>query len=457
MSTALLVFTRDLRVRDNPALVAACASADGVVPLFVRDESLAIAGSVNRSRFLDESLEDLDGRLRERGAGLVVRTGPWIDSVLRAATEFDATEIHIAADASGYSQQRERLLRAGAGARFAVTTHPGITVVEPGRLKPAGGEVFKVFTPYYRRWLEASWRRPLAVPRTISVPHLVERASGTGERPGRVGGSPDVVLGGESEGLRRLSAWTRRDLAEYAANHDDLAADATSRISAHLHFGCLSPGEVAVRLRDRDGGAGFVRQICWRDFYHQILWHRPDAAHADYRDRDDHWNDDADGLDAWRSGQTGYPLVDAAMRQLLREGFIHNRARMVVASFLTKDLYIDWRLGAAHFMEHLVDGDVANNQLNWQWTAGTGTDTNPHRILNPVRQSERFDSRGDYIRRYLPELAGVEAPAIHWPDDDMRRRVGYPLPIVDHHEAIAAYRASISRPSVSKSARRTGG
>jgi deoxyribodipyrimidine photo-lyase len=442
VSTSLVVFTRDLRVRDNPALVEACDRSDTVVPLFVDDDRLPIARSANRARFLDESLTDLDGSLRERGAGLVRRSGRWVDTVLQAATEFGVSDIHLAADVSGYAQQRERDLRRAAGARYEVVTHPGVTVVAPGSVTPAGGDAFKVFTPYHRRWLEAPWRRPLPPPDSIVMPEDVRRLTGPGDHPAHAA-STEVVAGGETEGLRRLKAWTRRGLAGYPSAHDDLAADATSRISAHLHFGCLSPGEVASRLRERPGGAEFVRQLCWRDFFHQLLWSRPELSTTDYRSRDDRWNDDPDGFDAWRTGQTGYPLVDAAMNQLRREGFIHNRARMVVASFLTKDLYIDWRLGAAHFMEHLVDGDVANNQLNWQWTAGTGTDTNPHRILNPIRQSERFDPSGAYIRRYVPELAGVSAPGIHWPAEDVRQRCGYPAPIVDHGDAIAAYRAVV--------------
>jgi len=157
------------------------------------------------------------------------------------------------------------------------------------------------------------------------------------------------------------------------------------------------------------------------------------------------WNSDSQAFEAWATGRTGYPLVDAAMRQLLVEGFMHNRARMVVASFLTKDLYIDWRLGAAHFLHHLLDADVANNQLNWQWTAGTGSDTNPNRIFNPVLQGRRFDPTGEYIRRYLPELAGLDGASIHWPSPLDRAIADYPLPIVDHHEAIAAYRNELQR------------
>ena len=236
----------------------------------------------------------------------------------------------------------------------------------------------------------------------------------------------------------------RRHLAEYGERHDDLPGDATSRVSAALRFGCVSAAELEQKLRGRPGADPFVRQLCWRDFYAQVLAARPDAAWRDYRARGDEWNDDPRRFAAWAEGRTGYPVVDAAMRQLRREGFVHNRARMIAASFLTKDLYVDWRLGARHFLDWLVDGEIANNNLNWQWTAGTGTDTNPHRIFNPTVQGQRFDPDGEYVRRYVPELAGVAGKAVHEPwalPAALRATLDYPEPIVDHHEAVAEYRA----------------
>jgi len=444
VSAAVVVFTRDLRARDNPALAAACAAAGTVVPLFVVDPALPIAASANRLGFLCESLRDLDESLRTRGGRLVVRRGRWQDEVLAVARAVSAATVHLADDVSAFAQQRlERLRRAAARERIEVRAHPGVTVVPPGAVAPAGGGEFKVFTPYYRRWLDAPWRALVPAPRRVAV---AEGPGLTGvevlDRVALGARSPRVPHGGETEGLRRLRSWAAAGLGGYAGRHDDLAADGTSRTSPFLHFGCLSPTEVATRLRDRPGAAAFVRQLCWRDFYHQVLAARPDAARRDYRARGDRWNEDPAMFDAWRAGRTGYPLVDAAMRQLADEGFMHNRARMVVASFLTKDLYLDWRLGADHFMALLVDGDVANNQLNWQWVAGTGTDTNPTRVFNPVVQGTRFDPDATYIRRHVPELAGLDAAGAHWPDADTRRRLGYPEPIVDHKAAVAAYRAS---------------
>lgn len=439
-----MVFTRDLRLADNPALTTA-VRAGAVVPLFVWDQQILApaAGNVGRLGFLLDSLRDLDAGLREAGGTLVSRTGPWAKTVIETALSAGATRIHLAADVSGYAAARlGSLRRAAAGAGLAVTCHPGITAVEPAAVRGPGGGAYQVFTPYYRRWLAAAWRRVLPAPARITLPDGI--SPGRLPRLGDLSAAPRAAglpLGGETAGLARLAAWSARHLAGYERRHDDLAADATSRLSAYLHFGCVSPLALAAEMRARPGGAAFVRQVAWRDFFCQLLASRPDAAQRDYRGRGDGWRDDPDGLAAWQKGRTGYPVVDAGMRQLAREGFMHNRARMIVASFLTKDLYIDWRAGAAHFMRHLVDADVACNQLNWQWVAGTGTDTNRHRVFNPTLQGRRFDPAGEYVRRYLPELAGLPAEVVHDPDPATRRQRGYPEPIVDHRAAIAAYRA----------------
>jgi deoxyribodipyrimidine photo-lyase len=444
VTASVLVFTRDLRLGDNPALAAAARAAT-VVPLFVLDEVILgrASGHANRLGFLLDSLHDLDTSLRAQGGSLVVRAGPWVKTVLETAQTAGAHRIHVAEDVSGYATVRlMRLERAAAGGRIAVVRHPGITVVEPAAVRTEGGGPYQVFTPYYRRWLAASWRPAAAVPARITLPDGI--SSGRLPQLAELSAVPrvaDTSPGGESEGLARLSHWATGELAGYDRNRADLAADATSRLSAYLHFGCLSPLALAAEMSARPGGAALVRQLAWRDFFHHVLAARPDAARRDYRDRGDRWRDDAAGLAAWQQGRTGYPVVDAAMRQLAQEGFMPNRARMIAASFLTNDLHLDWRAGAAHFMRHLTDADVACNQLNWQWAAGTGTDTNPHRIFNPTRQGRRFDPTGAYIRRHVPELAGLPAAVIHDPDPATRRARGYPEPIVDHRQAIGAYRA----------------
>jgi deoxyribodipyrimidine photo-lyase len=248
--------------------------------------------------------------------------------------------------------------------------------------------------------------------------------------------------GGERQARGRLSKWLKGPIDEYGSTHDDLPGAATSHLSADLHFGCLSASEVRARAEGRS--EDFVRQLCWRDFHHQVLAARPDLPHADYRPRGDRWRRDTRSSEAWRQGLTGYPIVDAGMRQLLAEGYMHNRARLVVGSFLTKTLYLDWRLGAAHFASLLADADVANNVGNWQWIAGTGNDTRPNRVLNPLRQAKRFDPDGTYVRRYVGELAAIDGRAVHEPwrlPARERRALGYPAPLVDHQAAAHELRA----------------
>ena len=447
MTVALVVFTRDLRVSDHPALATAGETADDIVPLFVVDDTIRSSrfNRPNRTGFLLDALVDLDRALRRAGAQLVVRQGRWVDEVMRVAHQTAADAVHVSGDFSRYAQDRQQALaRACVAARIRLEIHPGVAVVPPGAITPASADHYQVFTPYYRRWSAAPRRAVVAAPERITlpagvdcghIPSLHEVVDGT-----RAQG---VVDGGTTEARRRLDSWVTA-VDQYDARHDDLAAAATSRLSADLHFGCLSPLEVIDACAARPGASAFVRQLCWRDFFLQVLAARPDAAWSDYRSRGDRWRDDPDALDAWREGRTGYPVVDAAMRQLTAEGFMHNRGRMIVASFLTKDLYVDWRHGARHFLDHLVDGDIANNNLNWQWVAGTGTDSNPHRVFNPTTQGQRFDRSGEYVRRYVPELAALRGPPTHDPDTATRRAYGYPQPIVDHRAATADYRARLT-------------
>jgi deoxyribodipyrimidine photo-lyase len=413
VQTAVVLLTRDLRVHDAPALHAAVERAERVLPLFVLDPRvLERFGAPNRVAFLLDALADLRAALEARGGGLVVRRGDAVAETVRLALEHDAGTVHVSEDVSAYAQARERrLAHALGGARIALETFPGVTVVPPRDVETSGGEHFKVFTPYWRRWRAEQWRPVLAAPTRVPAPGGVE----WGELPALgdlVAGrpAPELPRGGETAGRERLAAWVERGLARYGDEKHGLAADSTSRLSPYLHFGCVSPREVAERCRGRVGGGSFVRQLCWRDFYHQLLAARPELSWEDMKPRADGWNEDDELLAAWKEGRTGYPLVDAGMRQLLREGWMHNRARLTAGSFLTKHLGIDWRAGAAHFYEHLVDGDVANNAGNWQWVAGTGADPRPYRRLNPLRQAERFDPRGEYVRRYLPEIGTPDYP-----------------------------------------------
>jgi deoxyribodipyrimidine photo-lyase len=449
MDTAVVLFTRDLRIGDNPALAAAAAEADHVVPLFVLDE--AILGSTyaapNRVAFLLDALADLRRSLRDLGADLVLRRGDPVGEAVRMTTETGAGAVHLAADVTGHARRREeRLAAACAERRVALEIHPGPTVMEPGAVTPTSGDHYKVFTPYWKAWRAAPWRAPAPTPRSLTLPAPLDGAVGSLPDLGDLvdgAPSPDLAEGGETVARARMNRWTRSTLARYEDIHDDLPGDETSRISPYLHLGCLSALELATRLGDREGGTAFVRQLCWRDFHHQVTSAFPAVATEEYRGHGDDWRGDGEDFEAWTDGLTGYPIVDAGMRQLRREGWMHNRARMVCASFLTKDLYIDWRLGAEHFLYWLVDGDIANNSGNWQWTAGTGNDTRPNRVFNPLRQAERFDPDGAYVRRYVPELATVEGAAVHRPWDlgDLERSgLDYPERIVDHDEAARAFR-----------------
>lgn len=453
MNTAVVLYTSDLRLHDHPPLRAALSSADRVVPLFVHDRAIrdSAFAAPNRLAFLADCLADLDAGLRERGGRLVLRSGDVVAEVCALAQEADADEVHMSAGVSGYAQAREERLRdalEAQGRRLHV--HDAvITVVAPGAVLPAGSGSghFAVFTPYLRRWSQLPPRPVAPAPRSVRVPDFL----GSSQPPRRsavTGVSPGLARGGESEARRLLTRWLRAGITRYEEAHDDLAGDATSRLSPHLHFGTLSPAEAVHRARAA-GGPGaeaFVRQLCWRDFHHQVLAARPETATADYRGRQDRWRTGPaaeEEVRAWQDGRTGYPVVDAAMRQLRHEGWIHNRGRLLAASFLAKTLYVDWRTGARHFLDLLVDGDVANNQLNWQWVAGTGTDTRPNRVLNPVRQGLRHDPDGRYVHRWVPELAGLPAPHVHEPwrlPGPERARFDYPDPLVDPADGLGRFR-----------------
>ncbi len=436
MRVGTVLFTRDLRVHDNPALHAACEECERIVPLFVLDdEVLARFGAPNRVAFLLESLRDLDRSLRDRGAALVVRRG----DVVAEVVELGAPVVYLAEDVSTYARRREQRL---ADAGLDVRVSPGVTVVPPGTVTPTGGgDHFAVFTSYWNRWRHEPRRARLDPPEALRLPDGVE-AGGVPELD--VGAtSSSLPRGGEREARQRLDTWIEGGLGAYGSGRDDLADDSTSRLSPYLRFGCLSPLEAVERTVARPGGEAFVRQLCWRDIHYQLFAARPALAGADMRPRGDRWRDDDGALAAWKEGRTGYPLVDAGMRQLQEEGFMHNRARLVTASFLTKHLYVDWRAGADHYASLLVDADIPNNIGNWQWVAGTGADTRPNRVFNPTRQAERYDPSGDYVRRWVPELAALDGPALREPWTlGLLGGLDYPPPVVEHGAAVARFRAA---------------
>jgi deoxyribodipyrimidine photo-lyase len=426
-TTAIVWLRRDLRVHDHPALTAAVRGYDRVVPAFVLDERLLDGRfpSAPRRWFLLESLRELREAIRARGGELIVRQGAPERELAQLADEAGAEAVHFAADVSPFATARDR--RVEDALRIPAFRHPGNFVADVAAPRTQDGRPYSVFSPFARAWAALPRREVHGAPRRIATPSRLR----AGTIPHAACPLPDPIgAPGETVGRARMHAWVRDGLARYAERHDRLAGG-TSELSPYLHFGCVSARELEQRT---GSSAAFVRQLCWRDFLAHVLLHNPgNARHAFRRGMDAlEWEDDDEAFAAWCDGRTGYPVVDAAMRQLRAQGWMHNRARLLAASFLTKDLHIDWRRGEAHFMRWLLCGDEAQNNGNWQWVTSVGVDPAPftRRLYNPELQRRRHDPDGAYVRRWIPELGTAD----------------YPEPIVDHAQerrrAIARYRAA---------------
>ncbi len=451
-TTAIVWFRRDLRVHDHPALVASIEAADVVIPVFVIDDGLLDGRwpSANRRWFMRESLVALSEALARRGAALRILRGRPEQVVPAFAVEAGASDVFATRDAAPYGRRRDRDVagRLGAdGIRFHARR--GLYVHEPDEVLTRDARPFTVFGPFRRAWGARDRRPVLAAPDRIPGP--------AGSRPdeipdlGPASADPALIPApGEPAARARLDAWVRDGVVAYSELRNRMDLDGTSRLSQDIRWGLLSPLEIADRAEGAgEGPRAFLAELAWREFYAHVLWHQPRVRQEPFRAAfaDLPYRDDPRAFDAWREGRTGYPVVDAAMRQLRATGWVHNRARMVAASFLAKHLLLDWRLGEKEFMRHLTDGDVASNNGGWQWTASTGTDPQPYfRVFNPILQGRRFDPDGSYVRRWVPELAGIDGEAIHHPwtlDGDVQAAVGvrigvdYPAPIVDHAEARA--------------------
>lgn len=457
-TTAVVWFRRDLRLHDLPALDHALTVADRVLPLFVVDPTLLHGRwrSANRLWHLARCLERLDEGLRARGASLVTLVGSPAEEVRRVAGTVGASVVTASRDMGPYGRARDDAVRAGLRSDgVELRTGRGVLAHEPDEVRRGDGGSFRVFSPFHRAWearelrpvVEAPDRIPMATA-PAADPRAIDAALG---HP-RPTADPDLLLEpGEPAARRRLAAWATSDaLPHYDSERDRLDLDGTSRLSQDLRWGTLSPVEVLAACDGPGPGrARFRSEIVWRDFFGHLLWHDPALARHSFRRELDAvaWESDPRLVAAWREGRTGYPVVDAAMRQLRATGWMHNRARMLVASFLTKHLGVDWRIGEAHFMEHLVDGDPASNAGGWQWSASVGSDPQPYlRILNPTLQGTRHDPQGDYVRRWVPELRELAGPAVHEPPE------GAYLPrVVDHgsarQRALAAYRSRQGDPT----------
>ncbi|PRZ05249.1 deoxyribodipyrimidine photo-lyase type I [Isoptericola sp. CG 20/1183] len=435
-------FRRDLRLADNPALLAAVESARaddaGVVGLYVLDDALWSRVGSNRLAYLVDSLRALDAAC---GGALVVRRGDARTAVPQVAQEVGADEVHVAASHEPYGRRRDDAVEAAladAGRRLVRTG--SAYAVSPGRIRTGGGTPYQVFTPFRRAWLEHGWRAPAHQPR--SIPWVDLDSEPLPEAPATTARLPRA---GEEAARRRWHAFVRDGLAGYGEQRDRPDLAGTSAMSVHLRWGEIHPRTMLADLAaagsdgaPADDVATFRSELAWREFHADVLHHQPDARTRSLRDvvAEDAWAQgeaEQDRLEAWAAGRTGYPIVDAGMRQLLATGWMHNRVRMVVASFLVKDLHVRWQRGAEHFMAHLVDGDVSQNQLNWQWVAGTGYDAAPYfRVFNPVTQGKKFDPDGAYVRRWVPELRDVPAARVHEPWRLAEPPADYPAPLVDH-------------------------
>jgi deoxyribodipyrimidine photo-lyase len=443
-------FRRDLRLADNPALLEACDSP-GVLPLFVLDPALWRPAGRPRRAYLAASLRALDAMLRQDGPGLTVRHGDPVHEVVDAARQVHATRVHVAADFGPYGARRdlatERAL-ARHGIELVRTGSP--YAVAPGRVRTGSGGPYQVYTPFLRAWTEHGWRGP------VPAPTGVRWLAGDGVDVPDHEPPEGVTLpeAGEPAARRRWTTYLQEHLADYVDERNRPDLDSTSRMSVHLKWGEIHPRTMLADLAAAAAGpvagptdgptdgptaaaaAAYRRELAWREFYADVLHTRPASAREYLRPELAAMEHDEPGdrFDAWREGRTGFPIVDAGMRQLLATGWMHNRVRMITASFLVKDLHVEWQHGARHFMRHLVDGDLASNQHGWQWVAGSGTDAAPYfRVFNPTTQGTRFDPDGGYVRRWVPELRDVDPRHVHEPDKDPAGRPeGYPAPIVDH-------------------------
>ncbi|MDR7086032.1 deoxyribodipyrimidine photo-lyase [Aeromicrobium panaciterrae] len=433
MPTSVMWFRSDLRLQDNPALTMASLAGrqDGVVPLFVVDETLWIQNA--RAAYLARLLGDFSQRID----GLHVVRGDPRTEVSRVAQEVGADSVHVAAAFTPYGARRDDAVErslATHGVRLERTGSP--YAVAPGRVTKDDGTGYRVFTPFFRAWQKHGWRAPDTALDEVSWIHPDGGVS-IPETPVQDG--MRLPPYGEDAALARWRQFLDEDVAEYDSARDLPGRDRTSRMSVHLKWGTIHPRTMLAdlaQLRSK-GAEAYARELAFREFYADVLHHRPDSAFGYYNRAFEQMEYDEPGeaLAAWKQGRTGFPIVDAGMRQLLSEGWMHNRVRMIVASFLVKDLHLEWQHGARHFMDQLVDGDLASNQHGWQWVAGSGTDASPYfRVFNPTTQGKKFDPDGEYVRRWVPELADVPAKNVHTPWELDPPPAGYPAPIVDHSE-----------------------
>ena len=427
--TSIMWFRRDLRINDHPALLAAIESAEQVIPLFILDKKQIDEAGGKLLAYMGQSLRALDESLGNR---LHIIEGDQVEVLKELMAQHDVEEVHISAEYERYGAERDTRVEA-AGIKLVRTGSP--YAVTPGRvLKPSDATPYKVYTPFYRGWRTHGYRAPAVTPKKFAVVQPTEkyRAFPDFQFPEGV----QIIAAGEAAALKRFEAFTKSGLDSYDENRNLASIDGTSKMSTYLKFGEIHPRTLLANLGESKAHDTFRKEIAWREFYADVLFNNPmtDVEYYAPKFKEMRYDKPGKKFKAWCEGKTGYPFVDAAMRQLVVEGWMHNRTRMVVASFLVKDLHLEWQVGERFFAEHLVDYDVASNAHGWQWTAGCGTDASPYyRIFNPIEQGKRFDENGDYIRKYVPELAHLSASEIHepWLFLDGYSK-GYPERVVDH-------------------------
>ncbi|GAA4904871.1 deoxyribodipyrimidine photo-lyase [Actinomycetospora succinea] len=436
--TAIVWFRRDLRVHDQPIFLEAAARAKRSLAVFVLDPRLLEPSGKARRTFLFRSLRDLDESL---GGRLLVVKGDPAEAIPKLARAVGAGSVHVAADFGPYGRERDEAVeKALDGVELVRTGSP--YAVAPGRITKSDGEPYKVYTPFSRAWTQHGWREP-ADTDASTVDWMDPGEKDGGPRKVKIPDdeAPEAELpaAGEQAARDQWAAFVDEHLTDYDDLRNRPDRPATSRMSVYLKYGVVHPRTLLADLGgEGKGPTSFRNEICFRDFYASVLWFFPRSARENFDTKFDRITLDSgesadEKFQAWQEGRTGFPAIDAAMRQLRGEAWMHNRMRMAVASFLVKDLHLPWWRGARHFMELLVDGDLPSNQHGWQWAAGTGTDAAPYfRVFNPVTQGERFDPQGDYVRRWVPELADVEGKKVHQPWKLNEPPADYPAPIVDH-------------------------
>ena len=407
----IIWFRRDLRIGDHPALLEAIKSSDEVVPLFILDKAQIAEAGEKLLAYMGQSLRALDESL---GNTLHIIEGDQVEVLKELIAKYDVKEVHISDEYERYGAARDARVEA-AGIPLVRTGSP--YAVKPGRvLKPSDATPYRVYTPFYRGWRTHGWRAPAETPKNIKAPTPPAEYRKFPDFPMPKG--VEVIAAGEAAALRRFKEFTKKGLDSYDENRNFASIDGTSKMSTYLKFGEIHPRTLLAGLGESKAHDTFRKEIAWREFYADVLFNNPhtDTDYYSAKFKEMRYDKPGKQFDAWCAGKTGYPFVDAAMRQLVQEGWMHNRTRMVVASFLVKDLHLEWQLGERFFAQHLVDYDVASNAHGWQWTAGTGTDASPYyRVFNPIEQGRRFDENGDYIRKYVAELAHLSAAEIHEP------------------------------------------